>query len=133
MKNDIIRPLTTLGLLVVVLLAVHAQPTGVVPPPPHIDSAKMLIPADSTFTAPYSGPTIDTSKLFITEAPKDAFTITTFKLLVVGTWFEMRNIDPDEKGFKYAPEEVRVIVKNEPIVTAKDNGTWEITFKEKAP
>lgn len=78
-------------------------------------------------------PTIDTSKLFITEAQMDSFTITTYRTLMVGTWFVMGNIDKDAKGFKYAPTEVRVVVKNEPIVTAKDNGTWEITFKERAP
>lgn len=96
-------------------------------------SRAQTLPADATVT-----PRIDTSKLFITESSRYAFTIQTYNRMMIGTWFEMKN--PETTGdavtmqdIGFPPEKVVVTVKNEPIVVAKDNGTWEITFKEKAP
>jgi hypothetical protein len=85
-------------------------------------------------------PSIDTSKLFIVESHANAFVIQTYNRIFVGTWLEIRG--KDVKGAQsitisdtppFAPTEVRVIVKNEPVIAKRDDGTWEITFKEIKP
>lgn len=43
-----------------------------------------------------------------------------------------RNPDAKTYGEEWVPEKVRIEVTHEPVVAAKDDGTWEITFKPAA-
>lgn len=83
---------------------------------------------------------VDSSSIFITDAARSAFVIQTYNRILIGTWFELKN-DEVKSGMSitvqdypiFAPEKVRVTVKAEPTVVAKEDGTWVITFKEVKP
>lgn len=83
---------------------------------------------------------VDPNKLFIVDSHANAFVIQTYNRIFVGTWLEIRG--KDVKGAQaitisdippFAPTEVRLVVKNEPSIVKKSDGTWEITFKEIQP
>lgn len=80
---------------------------------------------------------IDTSQIFAESSSLSLVTVTSYKRLVVGKWFEMVPKDLPDRSLSatfsddktFAPENVTVVVKREPVVTKRGDDTWEITFK----
>lgn len=87
-------------------------------------------------------PHIDSSKLFITESRANAFILVnpTYSRVNIGNWLTIQGEEiswgqtitvPDVGPF--SPEHSKVLSNHEPSVVKKENGTWEITFKEVKP